>query len=70
MDAIELLPKVLQEVTVCCEQLGDLNQAAMFKNFERQYYETVLMRHQLDLIGLLRLDRPVTFGRVLGQAQI
>lgn len=50
MDAIELLPKVLQEVTVCCEQLGDLNQAAMFKNFERQYYETVLMRHQLDLI--------------------
>lgn len=50
VDAIELLPKVLQKVAICCENVGDIKQAKMFKNFEKQYYETVLMRHSLDMI--------------------
>jgi len=49
-EAIDLLPKVLGKVAVCCEKLGDVRQAQIFKNFEKQYYETVLVRHSLDMI--------------------
>jgi len=47
---IELLPECLDMLAECCTQLGDVNQACVFKKFETMYYEQVLVRKSLDMI--------------------
>jgi len=47
---IELLPQILDKLSTCCIELGDDQQACIFKKFEKMYYEQVLMRKSLDMI--------------------
>ena len=54
---IELLPECLDMLAECCTQLGDVNQACVFKKFETMYYEQVLVRKSLDMIGKFYLKQ-------------
>ena len=41
----------LKKTSKAQSQLGDDQQACIFKKFEKMYYEQVLMRKSLDMIG-------------------
>ena len=51
--SIELLPSCLNKLAECYEAQNNVQKACIFKKFEKMYYEQVLVKKSLDMIGLL-----------------
>ena len=50
--SIELLPSCLNKLAECYEAQNNVQKACIFKKFEKMYYEQVLVKKSLDMIGL------------------
>lgn len=61
---IELLPNCLSKLAECYEAQNKVQQACVFKKFEKMYYEQVLVRKSLDMIDEEKENYQAILNRV------